>query len=167
MADENGDNALYRAFTACRDKRDFKKQKRGRAAHRVPQVEKYVSDVLLTLGRQAAEAGRQADAAKSFGDIGNRFSDSTARHMLGPSAAEGVERTNLGVPLRARGARVQLTQKKCRRICVWSDRHNFRHSFLVRVTHEREGSAAGARMGARAVASARLRAAKLSGLRDL
>ncbi len=75
---ENGENALYGAFTACRDKRDFKKQREvGQRLLAEYPKSKYVSDVLLTLGRQAAEAGRYADAAKYFEDIGNRFSDST------------------------------------------------------------------------------------------
>ncbi|MBK7860955.1 MAG: tetratricopeptide repeat protein [Archangiaceae bacterium] len=75
---ENGENALYGAFTASRDKRDFKKQREvGQRLLQEYPKSKYVSDVLLTLGRQAAEAGRYADAAKYFEDIGARFSDST------------------------------------------------------------------------------------------
>jgi cellulose synthase operon protein C len=75
---ENGENALYGAFTACRDKRDFKRQREiGQRLLTEYPKSKFISDVLLTLGRQAAEAGRYADAAKYFEDIGSRFSDST------------------------------------------------------------------------------------------
>ncbi len=75
---ENGENALYGAFTATRDKRDFKRQREiGQRLLTEYPKSKFASDVLLTLGRQAAEAGRYADAAKYFEDIGNRFSDST------------------------------------------------------------------------------------------
>ncbi len=83
IADENkgtdiGETALYNAFNAAREKRDFAKQREiGKRLLGEYPKSKFTSDVLLTLGRQAAEAGRYADAAKYFEDIGTRFSDST------------------------------------------------------------------------------------------
>ncbi len=69
MADENkgkdiGEKALYGAFAAARDKRDLRAEKEigERFINEYPKSQ-YLSDVMLTLGRHAAEAGRVRDAA--------------------------------------------------------------------------------------------------------
>lgn len=79
VADENkgaeiGEKALYGAFTASRDKRDFRKQREigDRFMKEYPKSQ-YLSDVLNTLGRQAAEAGRYQDAAGYFEQMGQAF----------------------------------------------------------------------------------------------
>ena len=83
-ADENkgtelGEKALYAAFSAAREKRDLRKERDlgQRFVNEYPKSQ-YVSDVLLTMGRHAAETGRYTDAAGIFEQIGQKFGgDST------------------------------------------------------------------------------------------
>lgn len=84
VADENkgqeiGEKALYSAFSAAREKRDLRKERElgQRFTAEYPKSQ-YISDVLLTLGRHAAESGRYTDAAGYFEQLGQRFGgDST------------------------------------------------------------------------------------------
>ncbi|HZN91994.1 MAG TPA: hypothetical protein VFB81_04795, partial [Myxococcales bacterium] len=72
---EIGEKALYAAFTAARDKRDLAAQ-RDLGAKFIASYAKsqYLSDVLLTLGRQAAEAARFEEAAQWYEQVGERLS---------------------------------------------------------------------------------------------
>lgn len=93
VADENkgqeiGEKALYGAFAAARDKRDMRKEKEigERFIGEYPKSQ-YLSDVMLTLGRHAAEAGRFDDAAAYFEQMGKQFAgDSTGLDSLLASA---------------------------------------------------------------------------------
>lgn len=69
-----GEKALYGAFTAAREKRDYG-QERELGARLVADYPKsqYLSDVLLTLGRHAAEAARFAEAASWFEQVGQKL----------------------------------------------------------------------------------------------
>ena len=79
VADENrgqeiGEKGLYGAFSAAREKRDLKREQDiGRRFIAEYPKSALVSDVLLTLGRHAAEAGRFQDAAAWFEQVGQRF----------------------------------------------------------------------------------------------
>jgi cellulose synthase operon protein C len=93
VADENkgqeiGEKALYGAFAAAREKRDLRKEREiGDRFIREYGRSQYLSDVMLTLGRQAAEAGRFQDAAAYFEQMGQRFAgDSTGLDSLLASA---------------------------------------------------------------------------------
>jgi len=78
-ADENkgtdiGEKALYGAFAAARDSRNLKMEREvgERLLKEYPNSE-YVSDIMLTLGRHAAEAGRFDDAARYYEEMGQKF----------------------------------------------------------------------------------------------
>jgi cellulose synthase operon protein C len=94
VADENkgqdiGEKALYGAFAAARDKRDLRKEREigERFVREYPKSQQYLSDVMITLGRHAAEAGRFADAAAYFEQMGKTFAgDSTGLDSLISSA---------------------------------------------------------------------------------
>ncbi|MEW6432832.1 MAG: tetratricopeptide repeat protein [Myxococcota bacterium] len=93
VADENkgqeiGEKALYGAFTAAREKRDLRKEKEigERFIGEYPKSQ-FLSDVMLTLGRHAAESGRFDDAAAYFEQMGKQFAgDSTGLDSLLASA---------------------------------------------------------------------------------
>lgn len=93
VADENkgqeiGEKALYGAFAAARDKRDMHKEKEigERFIGEYPKSQ-FLSDVMLTLGRHAAESGRFDDAAAYFEQMGKQFAgDSTGLDSLLASA---------------------------------------------------------------------------------
>ncbi len=93
VADENkgqeiGEKALYGAFAAAREKRDLRREREigDRLIKDYPKSE-YVSDVMLTLGRHAAEAGRFQDAAAYFEQMGRQFAgDSTGLDSMLASA---------------------------------------------------------------------------------
>jgi tetratricopeptide (TPR) repeat protein len=93
VADENkgqelGEKALYGAFAAAREKRDLRKEREvgERFVKEYPKSQ-YLSDVMITLGRHAAEAGRYADAANYFEQMGKQFAgDSTGLDSLLSSA---------------------------------------------------------------------------------
>ncbi|TQF16388.1 outer membrane protein assembly factor BamD [Myxococcus llanfairpwllgwyngyllgogerychwyrndrobwllllantysiliogogogochensis] len=79
VADENknsdiGEKALYGAFTAAREKRDLQAE-RDLGAKLVQDYPKsqYLSDVLLTLGRHAAEAAAFGEAATWFEQVGQKL----------------------------------------------------------------------------------------------
>jgi cellulose synthase operon protein C len=75
-----GEKALYGAFSAAREKRDLRRERDlgTRFINEYPKSTQYISDVLLTLGRHAAESGRYQDAAGYFEQLGTRFGgDST------------------------------------------------------------------------------------------
>jgi tetratricopeptide (TPR) repeat protein len=79
VADENkgaeiGEKALYGAFSASRDKRDFRKERDiGERLMKEYPKSQYLSDVLNTLGRHAAEGGRYQEAAGYFETMGQSF----------------------------------------------------------------------------------------------
>ncbi|MBI3181900.1 MAG: tetratricopeptide repeat protein [Myxococcales bacterium] len=84
VAEENkgqdiGEKALYGAFAAARDKRDLQKE-RELGARIVADYPKsgFISDVLLTLGRHAAEGARFAEAAGWFEQVGQKLGADTA-----------------------------------------------------------------------------------------
>jgi tetratricopeptide (TPR) repeat protein len=84
VADENkgqeiGEKALYGAFSASREKRDLKTEREvgERFVKEYPKSQ-FVSDVMLTLGRHAAEAGRFADAAALYEQMGRQFAGDAA-----------------------------------------------------------------------------------------
>ena len=88
-ADENkgtelGEKALYAAFVAAREKRDLRKEKEiGERFMKEYVKSQFISDVILTLGRHAAEAGRFADAAQYYEQMGKMFAgDSTGLDSL-------------------------------------------------------------------------------------
>ncbi|PZR11897.1 MAG: hypothetical protein DI536_16315 [Archangium gephyra] len=93
VADENkgqeiGEKALYGAFSAAREKRDLRKEREigDRFVKEYPKSQ-FLSDVMLTLGRHAAEAGRFQDAAAYFEQMGRQFAgDSTGLDSLLASA---------------------------------------------------------------------------------
>lgn len=79
VADENkgaeiGEKALYGAFTAAREKREFEKEQEvgTRLVNEYPKSQ-YLSPVLLALGRHAAEAGRFELAAGFYEQLGTRL----------------------------------------------------------------------------------------------
>ena len=79
VADENkntdiGEKALYGAFTAAREKRDMQAERElgTKLAHDYPKSQ-YLSDVLLTLGRHAAEAAAFGEAAGWFEQVGQKL----------------------------------------------------------------------------------------------
>jgi outer membrane protein assembly factor BamD (BamD/ComL family) len=81
VADENkgqeiGEKALYGAFSASREKRDLRKEREigERFLKEYPNSQQFLSDVMVTLGRHAAEAGRFQDAAGYYEQMGRRFS---------------------------------------------------------------------------------------------
>jgi tetratricopeptide (TPR) repeat protein len=93
VADENkgqeiGEKALYGAFAAAREKRDLRKEREiGERFVKEYAKSQYLSDVMITLGRHAAEAGRYADAANYFEQMGKQFAgDSTGLDSLLSSA---------------------------------------------------------------------------------
>lgn len=93
VADENrgqeiGEKALYGAFTAARDKRDMRKEREiGERFIKEYGRSQFLSDVMLTLGRHAAEAGRFQDAAGYFEQMGRSFAgDATGLDSLLASA---------------------------------------------------------------------------------
>ncbi len=93
VADENkgqeiGEKALYGAFAAARDKRDLRKEREvGERFVKEYAKSQYLSDVMITLGRHAAEAGRFQDAASWFEQIGRQFAgDATGLDSLLSSA---------------------------------------------------------------------------------
>lgn len=93
IADENkgtdiGEKALYGAFAAAREKNDRRKARDvGERFIKEYQKSQFVSDVMITLGRQAAEAGRFQDAAGYFELMGKQFAgDSTGLDSLISSA---------------------------------------------------------------------------------
>ncbi|MEW5740901.1 MAG: tetratricopeptide repeat protein [Myxococcota bacterium] len=93
VADENkgqeiGEKALYGAFAAARDKRDMRKEREigDRFVAEYPKSQ-FLSDVMLTLGRHAAESGRFDDAAAYFEQMGKQFAgDATGLDSLMASA---------------------------------------------------------------------------------
>ncbi|MBX5483784.1 MAG: tetratricopeptide repeat protein [Myxococcaceae bacterium] len=79
VADENkgaeiGEKALYGAFTAAREKRDFEKEAEigQRFVDEYPKSQ-YVSPVLMALGRHAAEVGRFQDSAQYYELLGQKL----------------------------------------------------------------------------------------------
>ena len=122
VADENkgaGDRregALRRLHRGAREARRAQGAGDRRAADQgVREVASYISDVMLTLGRHAAEAGRFEDAAAYFEQMGRKFAgDSTgldidallgaAAHRDGrlPGRGEGVRDRPSSRPGRAR-----------------------------------------------------------------
>jgi cellulose synthase operon protein C len=79
VAEENkgqeiGEKALYGAFSAAREKRDFKIEREiGDRFIKEYSKSQYLSDVMNTLARQAAEAGRFDDAAAAFENLASKF----------------------------------------------------------------------------------------------
>jgi hypothetical protein len=72
--EEIGEKALYSAFTAAREKRDGRKEREiGERFTKEYPKSQFVSDVMVTLGRHAAEAGRFADASAYFEQMGKMF----------------------------------------------------------------------------------------------
>src|SRR5262249_54842958 len=71
---ELGEKALYGAFTAARDKRDFGKEKELalKLRQEYPKSQ-YLSNALLTLGRHAAEAARFPEAASYYELVGQKL----------------------------------------------------------------------------------------------
>jgi tetratricopeptide (TPR) repeat protein len=71
---EMGEKALYGAFTAAREKRDMRREREigQRLVEEYPKSQ-YVSDVLLTLGRHAAEAASFVEAAGWFEQVGQKL----------------------------------------------------------------------------------------------
>lgn len=69
-----GEKALYGAFTAARDKHDLAKERElgARLLQEYPRSS-FLPDVLLTLGRHSAEAGRFGEAASWFEQVGQRL----------------------------------------------------------------------------------------------
>ncbi len=93
VADENkgqeiGEKALYGAFAAAREKRDLRKEREiGDRFVKEYAKSQFLSDVMLTLGRHAAEAGRFNDAAAYFEQMGRQFAgDSTGLDSMLASA---------------------------------------------------------------------------------
>lgn len=84
VADENkgqdlAEKALYGAFAAARDKRDLRREREiGDRLLKEHPKSQYVSDIMLTLGRHAAEAGRFQDAASYFEGMGRQFAGDSA-----------------------------------------------------------------------------------------
>jgi tetratricopeptide (TPR) repeat protein len=76
---ENGEKALYAAFCAAREKRDNRKEREvGQRFTTEYPKSTYLSDVLQTLGRHAAEAGHYDEAANTYEQMGQKFQgDST------------------------------------------------------------------------------------------
>jgi len=76
---EIGEKALYAAFTAARDKRDLQKE-RELGAKFIASYPKsqYLADVLLTNGRQAAEAARFEEAAQWYEQVGEKLGTDSA-----------------------------------------------------------------------------------------
>ncbi|MBJ6761107.1 tetratricopeptide repeat protein [Myxococcaceae bacterium JPH2] len=79
VADENknsdiGEKALYGAFTAAREKRDMSRERElgAKLVQDYPKSQ-YLSDVLLTLGRHAAEAAAFPEAAGWFEQVGQKL----------------------------------------------------------------------------------------------
>ncbi len=93
VADENkgqeiGEKALYGAFAAAREKRDGRQEREigERFVKEYPKSQ-FLSDVMVTMARHAAEAGRFEDAAAYFEQMGKTFeSDSTGLDSLLASA---------------------------------------------------------------------------------
>ncbi|MFZ5444932.1 MAG: tetratricopeptide repeat protein [Myxococcota bacterium] len=93
VADENkgqeiGEKALYGAFAAAREKRDLRKEREiGDRFVKEYAKSQFVSDVMITLGRHAAEAGRFQDAAAYFEQMGRQFAgDATGLDSMLSSA---------------------------------------------------------------------------------
>lgn len=93
VADENkgqeiGEKALYGAFAAAREKRDLRREREiGDRLIKEYVKSQYISDVMLTLGRHAAEAGRFQDAAGYYEQMGRQFAgDSTGLDSMLASA---------------------------------------------------------------------------------
>jgi tetratricopeptide (TPR) repeat protein len=100
VADENkgqeiGEKALYGAFAAAREKRDLRREKEiGERVIKEYPKSQFISDVMLTLGRHAAEAGRFQDAAAYYEQMGRQFAgDSTG---LDSMLASGRLRVAMG-----------------------------------------------------------------------
>ncbi len=76
---ELGEKALYGAFTAARDKRDLGREREigKRLTDEYPKSQ-YVPDVLLTLGRHAAEAAAFNEAASAFETVGVKLGSDVA-----------------------------------------------------------------------------------------
>ena len=97
------EKALYGAFTAAREKKDFAKEREigAKLLTDYPKTA-YTSDVLATLARHSAEAGRFPEAAQWYEQLGARMGqDGTAYDGLdgGRPAADGAQRP----PRRAEG----------------------------------------------------------------
>lgn len=76
---ENGEKALYGAFSAAREKGDRRKSREiGERFIKEYAKSQFISDVMITLGRQAAEAGRFQDAAAYFELMGKQFAGDAA-----------------------------------------------------------------------------------------
>jgi tetratricopeptide (TPR) repeat protein/uncharacterized protein YozE (UPF0346 family) len=76
---ELGEKALYGAFVAVREKKDFAKQKElaQRFMGEYPKSQ-FLSDVLLSTARQSAESGYFQDAAGYFEQIGQKMGNESA-----------------------------------------------------------------------------------------
>ncbi|MFL5351819.1 tetratricopeptide repeat protein [Archangium sp.] len=76
---ELGEKALYGAFTAARDKRDLGREREigKRLTDEYPKSQ-FVPDVLLTLGRHAAEAAAFTEAAGLFETVGGKLGGDVA-----------------------------------------------------------------------------------------
>jgi Flp pilus assembly protein TadD len=68
------EKALYGAFTAAREKRDWAKEREigAKLLTDYPRTA-YTSDVIITLGRHSAEAGRFVEAAQWYEQLGARM----------------------------------------------------------------------------------------------
>ena len=68
------EKALYGAFTAAREKKDYAKEREigAKLLTDYPRTA-YTSDVLITLGRHSAEAGRFTEAAQWYEQLGARM----------------------------------------------------------------------------------------------
>ncbi|MCK8497536.1 tetratricopeptide repeat protein [Myxococcus fulvus] len=84
VADDNknsdiGEKALYGAFTAAREKRDLQAERElgSKLSQDYPKSQ-YLSDVLLTLGRHAAEAAAFGEAASWFEQVGQKLGSDVA-----------------------------------------------------------------------------------------
>jgi tetratricopeptide (TPR) repeat protein len=76
---EIGEKALYAAFTAARDKHDLQRERELGAKFITSYAKsQYLPDVLLTLGRQAAEAARFEEAAQWYEQVGERLGADSA-----------------------------------------------------------------------------------------
>ncbi|QRN95496.1 tetratricopeptide repeat protein [Archangium violaceum] len=76
---EIGEKALYGAFTAARDKRELQREREigKRLVDEYPKSQ-FVPDVLLTLGRHAAEAAAFTEAAGIFETVGAKLGSDVA-----------------------------------------------------------------------------------------
>jgi cellulose synthase operon protein C len=74
-----GEKALYGAFSAAREKRDFAKEREIGAKFMTEYPKSsFIPDIATTLGRNAAEAGRFAESAQWYEQVGMRMGNDPA-----------------------------------------------------------------------------------------